>query len=267
MTGNPFDLYVCPKCKGKLQQQPNTLHCHACQRTYPVTNDIPDFLLVRPRESTNPMLHNIEKVGKLAWIYETKLWYPFILNLYGGWHALTFEDLIAYAHEKMLPVKGLVLDVATGTGTYGRRVAGAQRTVYGIDISLDMMHVGQAYVKREGVTHMYFSRAEVEALPFGDCCFDGCLTCGSLHLFPDTLKALTEISRTLKSGAPLVVFTFTWGETGILKYEWMRRRILRGRSLRVFELPDLQRLLDKAGFEQFEPQIRGSILMFTARKR
>ncbi len=266
MADNGFDVYACPQCKGRLQQQPNALSCAACERAYPFIDRIPDFLLVRPRENANPILRNIDKIGKLAWIYE-RIWYPIFLNLVGGWHAFALKDIIAYAREKMLPVKGLVLDVATGPGTYGRRVAGAERTVYGVDLSMDMMRVGQTYVRREGVTNMHFSRSDVESLPFGDGLFDGCFTCGSLHLFPDTLKALTEIGRTLKTGATLVVFTFAFNERGILKYEAIRELLRRRTHLKVFELPALEETLGKAGFEQFEPVLKGAILLFTARKR
>ncbi len=262
-----IDRYVCPNCKGKLQHQPEALQCAACQRTYSITNNLPDFLLARPEESSNPYLRDIQKYGKLARFYETNLWYPLSLSLLAGWRVLSFDDLKAYMQAKLLPVKGLVLDVGTGTGTYGRRLASAERTVYGIDISLEMMRVGQECVQREGVMDMCFSRADVESLPFGDHVFDGCLASGCLHLFPDTLKALAEISRALKPGAPLAVVTVTWGKTGITKYAWYRRRIRRRGRGQVFELPTLQELLDKAGFEQFEPEAKGAVLLFTARKR
>jgi SAM-dependent methyltransferase len=261
-----LDLYVCPKCKGKLSRQPDALHCSTCSRVYPIADDIPDFLLVRPGESSNRILRNIPRLGRLARLYETKVWYPFVLNVYGGRDSLTFEQMIAYTHEKMNPVKGLVLDVATGPGTHGRRVAGAERTVYGIDFSLDMMRVGQEYVKREGVTHMHFSRADVEYLPFTEHLFDGCFTCGSLHLFPDPVKALIEIARTLKPGAPLVVVTFTPGKSGLPKYEWAQKRLIQ-RGFHLFRLDEMEVYLSQAGLGQFTPEVRGSILLFTARRK
>jgi SAM-dependent methyltransferase len=268
MTVNSPELYVCPSCKGPLQAQAAALRCPACEREYPIANDIPDFLLVRPEQSPNPILRDITKVGSWARLYETALWYPVVLAMYGGWGALTFKEIIAYVRKNILPVQGLVLDVATGTATYGRRVASAGRAVYGIDISLDMMAVGQDYVRREGVTDMRFARADVEALPFPGGVFDGCITSGSLHLFPDTLKALTEIGRTMKSGAPLVVLTFTreW-KTGIMKHEWVRRHVLARGRIRFFEVSALREFLDRAGFERFEPEPRGGVLLFTARKR
>ncbi len=216
-------------------------------------------------ESSNRILRNIERVDKAARFYESKFWYPFVLNFYSGLGVMTFERLVAYTREKMQPVKGLVLDVACGPGTYGRRAAGPQREVYGIDISLGMLRVGQGFVAKEGITQMHFSRADVERLPFGERLFAGCLTCGSLHLFPDTVKALGEIGRTLKTGAPLVVITFTNGTQGLFKYRWAQERVQR-RGFHLFPLDEAERCLSETGFEQFEPEVYGSLLLFTARK-
>ncbi len=266
MTTTPFDRYVCPNCKGPLQRQPNRLWCGICQRTYPILADIPDFLLVHPQETTNPVLQDVASFKKLAPIYETPLWYPLVLKLLGGRHAYSFRELLAYAQGTLSSVKGLVLDVATGTGTYGRHVAGRDCTVYGVDISLDMMRKGQIYLKREHVTDMNFARADVEALPFGDNLFDGCFLCGSLHAFPHTLPALTEISRTLRPGAPMLVTTLTWGQRGITQYAWMRRRLRQQNKVKIFDLASLQQLLAQAGFESCTPQIQGALVAVTARK-
>jgi len=260
-----YALYVCPQCKGELASDENILHCPACQRIYPILDGIPNFLLVRPQESSNRILRNIERVDNLARLYESKLWYPFVLNFYGGLGVMTFERLVAYTRAKMQPVKGLVLDVACGPGTYGRRAAGAEREVYGIDISMGMLRVGQRYVAEAGVTAMHFSRADVEHLPFRDRLFDGCLTCGSLHLFPDTVRALSEIGRTMKPGAPLAVITFTPGKKGMFKYRWAQERVRR-RGFHLFPLGEIERHLSDTGFAQFEPAVYGSLLLFTARK-
>lgn len=260
---NPLTIYVCPKCKSELQQQSSGLYCLPCHRTYPLTNEIPDFLLLRPEESANPFLRNVKRMDKLAWIYETKLWYSIIIKLFVGG---SVNDFISYACEKMSPIKGLVLDVATGTGVYGRRVAGDERIVYGIDISLGMLHKGQVYAEREGVTNMYFSRADVEFLPFSENTFDSCFVCGSLHLFPDTHKALIEIGRTLKSGALVCIQTFTRGfKTGIMKYEWIRRRLQQ--QAKFFDIPILQKMIDETGFERLEQKVQGASLWICARKR
>ncbi len=110
---------------------------------------------------------------------------------------------------------------------------------------------------------MNFARADVEALPFADGLFDGCFVCGSPLTFPDPHRALVEIGRTLKSGAPVLVTTLTRRKSGILKYAWMRRRMRRQNKMRIFDLPDLHHTLAAAGFEPGEPEVQGAL---TARK-
>jgi len=108
---------------------------------------------------------------------------------------------------------------------------------------------------------------ESRHLPFEDGLFGAALCCGSLHLFADTVIALREIARVLKPAAILTVFTFTAGTGGIPKFrsvlEWSRRR----HGLHVFDVSEMERHLKASGFEDFEPEVAGSILTFSARKR
>ncbi len=71
MTGQLLTLYVCPQCKGSLQPAPEALRCSTCGREYPFARDIPNFLLIRPQDSANPVLHDVSDVEKLAGIYDT----------------------------------------------------------------------------------------------------------------------------------------------------------------------------------------------------
>jgi SAM-dependent methyltransferase len=266
MSYGALNFYVCPKCHGALQGHPATLYCPACRREFPCIEGIPDFLLETPQESADPFLQDIDNFGWLAAIYETPLWFPIMLRLLGGKHASTLGELSAFGRGLMSGVYGPVLDVATGTGTYGRHVARTGRAVYGIDVSLDMIRKGQTYVRRDGVAGMHFARAHVDALPFADHIFAGCLLCGSLHIFPDTQRALVEVSRTLKPGAMMWVTTVVRGESGILKFERVRRRIEQNKKMRVFEITNFPHMLTDAGFEHVEVMTHGSLASITARK-
>ena len=113
---------------------------------------------------------------------------------------------------------------------------------------------------------MHFARARVEALPFEDSFFDAALCCGSLHLFADTMIALHETARVMKPGAILSVFTFAAGQGGILKFRRVREWSFKNHGLHVFGLSEMRRYLSASGFEDFEPEISGSILTFSARK-
>jgi hypothetical protein len=71
----------------------------------------------------------------------------------------------------------------------------------------------------------------------------------------------------MKPAAILSVFTFGAGRGAILEFrsvrEWSRRR----HGLHVFELPEMEQYLIASGFKQFQPEISGSILTFSARKQ
>jgi ubiquinone/menaquinone biosynthesis C-methylase UbiE/uncharacterized protein YbaR (Trm112 family) len=259
--------YACPACKEALLEQADSLRCEACSETYPIRNGIPEFIFEELSQSQDPVLRRMTAIDKMARIYETKLWYPIVLALYGGLRSTSLAELIATVSRNVGPVEGRVLDVACGPGTYGRRIASPTKEVFGIDVSRGMLRQGAAYAAKEGVTNIHFARARAETLPFPPEFFDAVLCCGSLHLFADTAVVLREIARVMKPSAILSVFTFTAGDAGILKYRHVREWMSSKYGLHVFELPELARLLDAAGFERFEPKLFGSILTFSARRK
>jgi len=260
-------IYVCPACKRPLHREDGALHCPACSKTYPVKEGIPDFILEELSKSADPVLRRMRFIDRMARIYESKLWYPVVLKIYGGIHTLSFAQLITTVTQKVRSTEGRVLDIACGPGTYGRRVASLSKEVFGIDVSMGMLRQGVAYTAKEGNPNMHFARARVEALPFEAGLFDATLCCGSLHLFADTTIALREMARVMKPGAILSVFTFGVGHGGILKFRRVRESSRRNHGLHVFELSEMEQYLAAAGFKDFQPQLSGSILTFSARKK
>jgi len=259
-------VYVCPACKTTLHQEDHTLRCFACSQTYPVREGIPDFIGEELSQSTDPVLRRMRFIDRMARIYETNLWYPVVLTLYGGLQAPSLPQLISSVCGNIGSAEGRVLDIACGPSTFGRRAASPSKEVFGIDVSEGMLRQGVRYTVEEGIPNVHFARARVESIPFPDSFFDAVLCCGSLHLFADAVIALREMARVMKPGAILSVFTFTAGRGGILKFSgvrgWGRRH-----GLHVFELPEMERYLTASGFQDFQPKVMGSILIFRARKR
>jgi SAM-dependent methyltransferase len=259
-------IYACPACKRLLHPEGDALHCPACRQTYPVSEGIPDFILEELSQSRDPVLRRMTVIDRMARIYETKLWYPIVLTVYGGFRSPSLAQLIRIVSQDVRSTKGRVLDIACGPGTFGRRIASPSKEVFGIDVSGRMLRQGMAYCRKERIPDMHFARTRVEALPFEDGFFDAVICCGSLHLFADTVIALREIARVMKPAAALSVFTFTAGRGGILKFRRVREWSLENQGLHVFELPDLERCLTASGFVDFQPAVSGSILTFSARK-
>jgi SAM-dependent methyltransferase len=259
-------VYVCPLCKSALTNADDALRCSRCNRTYPVRGAIPDFILEDLSKSKQAVLRRVKMIDWLAPIYETRLWYPFILSIAGGIGSVSLPQLVSLVKAMAGSATGLMLDVACGPGTFGRRIASSSRRVYGIDISQGMLEQGAVCAMREKVADICFARARAEVLPFGDAIFDLALCCGSLHIFEDTVLALREIGRTLKPGAALIAITFIAGNAGALRFPVIRKRFLRSHGPRIFDAEGLERELDEAGFENYHPTQYGSTLVFSAQK-
>ncbi len=266
-VGSELGIYACPVCKRLLRQEEGVLRCPRCSQAYPIRDGIPDFILEELSRSTDPVLRRMRFIDRMARIYETRLWYPIVLNLYGGFHSASLAQLVGTVSRQVQSTEGRVLDVACGPGTFGRRVASPSKEVFGIDVSMGMLRQGAAFAAKDGISNVHFARARVEALPFEDGLFDAALCCGSLHLFADTVIALREMARVMKPSAILSVFTFAAGRGGILKFRVVRDWSLRNQGLHVFDPAEMEQYLTAAGFEDFEPEISGSILTFSARKR
>ncbi len=254
----------------KLELRQDALSCRLCGVTYPIRDGIPDFIVEKLEESSNRSLRILGKRDSTLLLdvavhsYERCV-YPLVCNLYGGWRCTSLKQLAHDITEIVGSQNGLVLDVACGPGTYGRRIASALRTIYGIDASMSMLRRGARYVERSHLANVHFARSKVEALPFPAGLFDAAICAGSLNHFSDTVLALREINRTMKAGAPLAVMCFFAGSKGLFKYRFMRERAEKGGG-HIFELPDLDRYVAEAGFEDFRPNAYGSILVFSARK-
>ena len=132
------------------------------------------------------------------------------------------NDLMSFASHRLfkrmavemarLRLGHTVLDLAGGTGDVAalaaRRVGRTGRVVLA-DANDAMMAVGRDRVLDKGAANVAFVQAAAEALPFADAAFDATLIAFGLRNFTDKEKALAEVRRTLRPGAPLVVLEFS----------------------------------------------------------
>jgi ubiquinone/menaquinone biosynthesis C-methylase UbiE/uncharacterized protein YbaR (Trm112 family) len=261
-----FGTYVCPTCKGELERKGKNLLCQTCQGVYPVRRGIPDFIIEDLTQSTNPIFRNLKDFDRLATVYETWFWYHMILNIFGGLGSISRKGLVRHVREMLKTDRGMLLDAACGPGTLGRRLASPSTVVYGIDISMGMLRKGLLLAKRDHMHNVHFARAKVEQLPFREYCFDAAVCGAALHLFSDTVSALRKIGGVLKKGAPLAVTTFIAGSKGILRFRHIRQHLRKDHGIHIFQLPELEQYLSKAGFTDFDPRVYGSAIVFGARK-
>ena len=187
------------------------------------------------------------------------MWYPIVYHLYGGIFIPSVKEEVKMITEMVYAENGLGLDVACGTGLFTRSIAKKMRLVYGIDISMGMLEKATEYAEKERIGNIHFARARAEKLPFSDGLFDGVVCCGALHLFPETVEALSEMARVMKKGARLAVMTF-------VKFGRVYEHLRKDHGGHIFDTEEIDSYLSQTGFKDFTHNIYGSMILFQAEK-
>ena len=104
-----------------------------------------------------------------------------------------------------------ILDVATGTGDFAIAAlkSGAQK-VTGIDISREMVLVGQEKVRKLGLEDkIELTTGDSESIQFADRTFDAATVAFGVRNFENLGKGLSELFRVLKTGGIVCILEFS----------------------------------------------------------
>jgi SAM-dependent methyltransferase len=100
--------------------------------------------------------------------------------------------------EHLLP--GTVLEVGVGTGIVSGGLARRGRSVFGVDLSLQML------AKARGRIGWRVAAGDAAALPVADAAVDNVLFCWVLHLVGDVARVFAEAARVVRPGGRVVAF-------------------------------------------------------------
>ena len=114
---------------------------------------------------------------------------------------------------------GLMLDVATGTGSGIFFSADRAKKVIGLDGTLAMLNEASKKISRAGLENVSLVQGNAMKLPFNDETFDTVISLNFLHLFTPVKRQepfVQEMSRVVKTGGSLIVEIDNALECGIL---------------------------------------------------
>ena len=114
------------------------------------------------------------------------------------------ESVKGFLNEEV--TRGVVLDVATGTGRLAIDVAEKiDGEVFGIDVSGKILDVARRKAQEKGLTNVEFQKVAAEDMPFPDGRFDYVICGFGMKYFADRDKALKEMLRVMKEGAQFII--------------------------------------------------------------
>jgi len=101
-----------------------------------------------------------------------------------------------------------VLEAATGTGLIAINIAACVRHVEATDFSPKMIEKAK---KKKTHGNVHFSVEDATELSFEDSSFDAVIISNALHIMPDPVKVLSDISRVLKPNGLLIAPNYSHG--------------------------------------------------------
>ena len=159
-----------------------------------------------------------------------------------------------------------LLDVGCGTGEFALKLKKHKKdvSIFGIDISTDMINIAKAKAKFNGNSDIDFRVGDVDHMPYSDNYFD-CITCAhSFHHYPHKKRAMREMFRVLKNNGKIMIID---GCKDKLLGKFIFDFVIKKHEVEVHHLHSNQfrRLLAGAGFNNiiqttFNPMIP---LLFT----
>lgn len=120
----------------------------------------------------------------------------------------------------MLPKAGRVLDVAVGTAdlTIEMLKQAKAEQVVGIDLSKEMMAIGEQKVERMGYEkQVEFVFGNAQQMPFEDASFDGVTCAYGCRNFSDLEAGLREMYRVLKPGGQVTILEFSYPKNRLVR--------------------------------------------------
>ena len=98
-----------------------------------------------------------------------------------------------------------VVDVAAGTGLFGRAIAPRVAAVTAVDLTPEMLEWGRVRAREDGIANIRFEQGAAEQLPLPSESADAVVTRYSIHHFRNPALVLREIARVCRTGGRLVI--------------------------------------------------------------
>ena len=129
----------------------------------------------------------------------------------------------------LMPPVEHVLDVAIGTAdlTIAMLRAGKAQRVTGIDLSREMMRIGEekltpkqgaAQTSTPGAKPVNFVYANAQSMPFDDASFDGVTCAFGCRNFSDLDAGLREMYRVLRPGGQVTILEFSYPSNKLIRW-------------------------------------------------
>lgn len=201
----PIERYLsvlaCPKCGSDLALEDEGLRCAGCKAWYGVTGNIP--LLFCPND-WDPSRNDVTLSVKSFYEETPFPNYDEFDNV--GWLVeKARRGVFAKLLDDQIPPGTRILECGCGTGQMSNFLSVASRTVFGTDMSLQSLTLGEQFKERNDLDTVHFMQMNLFRPCFKPNTFDLVICSGVLHHTSDPFLGFQTIARLVRSKGYLMI--------------------------------------------------------------
>lgn len=205
-----LSMLACPKCVADLAVEDEGLRCTACQAFYGVSGNIP--MLFCPNEWS---LASDDVTMTVKSFYEETPFpnYDDFDNV--GWLVeKARKGVFAKLLDDQIPPGARILECGCGTGQMSNFLSVANRTVFGSDMSLHSLGLGQQFKEKNDLRTVQFMQMNLFRPCFKPGTFDLVICNGVLHHTSDPFLGFQSIAKLARpKGYVLIGLYHKYGRT------------------------------------------------------
>jgi SAM-dependent methyltransferase len=194
-------ILCCPRCGGELAAAGESIACTGCEAPFPVEHGIP--LLFAPNEWNAESKDVTDEVR--AFYEETPFPNYDDFDSIASLTRKAREGLFARVLDEQVPPGVRVIECGCGTGQLSNFLGVANRTVFGTDLCLNSLKLGEEFREKNGIDGVRFLQMNLFRPAFKPQSFDLVISNGVLHHTSDPKRACASIARLVRPGGYLLV--------------------------------------------------------------
>jgi SAM-dependent methyltransferase len=193
-------LLVCPGCGLQLEAAAGAFICSPCSRSFPVIDGVPRLFDVSDTSNKDGVTDRVHA------FYER---HPFpdyeAFDDLAGLMEKAREGIFARLLDDQIPYGVRVLDCGCGTGQLSNFLSIAHRTVFGTDMAVNSLQLGEDFRNRYQLDRAFFLQMNLFRPVFPAESFDFVICNGVLHHTPNVRGGLETLAGLARPGAFLII--------------------------------------------------------------